>query len=46
MIQYRVVFIEGYIHMDYYIKEFLKTNKLETGVPFKVKELRRLVIVE
>jgi hypothetical protein len=32
--------------MDYYIKEFLKTNKLETGVPFKVKELRRLVVVE
>ena len=46
MIQYRVVFIEGYIHMDYYIKEFLKTNKLETGVPFKVKELRRLVVVD
>lgn len=32
--------------MDYYIKEFLKTNKLETGVPFKVKELRRLVVVD
>lgn len=32
--------------MDYYIKEFLKTNKLEVGVPFKVKELRRLVIVD
>lgn len=31
--------------MDYYIKEFLKTNKLETGVSFKVKELRRLVVV-
>ena len=46
MIQDRVVFIEGYKHMDYYIKEFLKTNKLETGVPFKVKELRRLVVVE
>ena len=27
-------------------KEFLKTNKLETGVPFKVKELRRLVVVD
>jgi len=46
VIQDRVVFIEGYKHMDYYIKEFLKTNKLETGVPFKVKELRRLVVVE
>lgn len=46
MIQDRVVFIEGYKHMDYYIKEFLKTNKLETGVPFKVKELRRLVVVD
>ena len=46
MIQDRVVFIEGYIHMDYYIKEFLKTNKLEVGVPFKVKELRRLVVVD
>lgn len=32
--------------MDYYIKEFLKTNKLEVGVPFKVKELRRLVVVD
>lgn len=32
--------------MDYYIKEFLKTNKLEIGVPFKVKELRRLVVVD
>jgi hypothetical protein len=32
--------------MDYYIKEFLKTNKLKTGVPFKVKELRRLVVVD
>lgn len=32
--------------MDYYIKEFLKTNKLETGVPFKVHELRRLVVVD
>lgn len=32
--------------MDYYIKEFLKTNKLETGVPFKVEELRRLVVVD
>lgn len=32
--------------MDYYIKEFLKTNKLETGVQFKVKELRRLVVVD
>lgn len=32
--------------MDYYIKEFLKANKLETGVPFKVKELRRLVVVD
>lgn len=32
--------------MDYYIKEFLKTNKLETGIPFKVKELRRLVVVD
>lgn len=32
--------------MDYYIKEFLKTNKLETGVPFKVKELNRLVVVD
>lgn len=32
--------------MDYYVKEFLKTNKLETGVPFKVKELRRLVVVD
>lgn len=32
--------------MNYYIKEFLKTNKLEVGVPFKVKELNRLVVVE
>lgn len=32
--------------MDYYIKEFLTTNKLEVGVPFKVKELRRLVVVD
>lgn len=46
MIQDRVVFIKGYIHMDYYIKEFLTANKLEVGVPFKVKELRRLVVVD
>ena len=46
MIQDRVVFIEGYIHMDYYIKEFLTANKLEVGAPFKVKELRRLVVVD
>lgn len=32
--------------MDYYIKEFLTANKLDTGVPFKVKELRRLVVVD
>lgn len=32
--------------MDYYIKEFLTANKLEVGVPFKVKELRRLVVVD
>lgn len=31
--------------MDYYIKEFLKTNKLETGVPFEVKETGKLVKV-
>jgi hypothetical protein len=46
VVQGRVVFIKGYKHMDYYIKEFLKTNKLETGVPFKVKELNRLVVVD
>ena len=46
MIQDRVVFIKGYIHMDYYIKEFLTANKLEVGVPFKVKGLRRLVVVD
>lgn len=32
--------------MDYYIKEFLKTNKLETGVPFRVKETNKLVKVK
>lgn len=32
--------------MDYYIKEFLTANKLEVGAPFKVKELRRLVVVD
>ena len=32
--------------MDYYVKEFLTTNKLGVGVPFKVKELRRLVVVD
>ena len=46
MIQDRVVFIEGYKHMDYYIKEFLKTNKLEVGVPFRVKETNKLVKVK
>lgn len=32
--------------MDYYIKEFLKTNKLEVGVPFRVKETNKLVKVK
>lgn len=32
--------------MDYYIKEFLKTNKLSIDVPFRVKETNKLVVVK
>jgi len=45
VIQDRVVFIEGYKHMDYYIKEFLKTNKLGVDSIFRVKETGKLVKV-
>lgn len=32
--------------MDYYVKEFLTTNKLGTDVPFRVKETNKLVVVK
>lgn len=31
--------------MDYYIKEFLKTNKLETGVPFKYEDSGEVLVL-